>query len=45
MPGIEARPPERTETSSGFCASPNLAPTVFSILASAASTSAFSSFG
>ena len=32
MPGIESRAPERQETSSGFLASPNLAPMTFSIL-------------
>ena len=45
MPGIEARAPERTETSSGLLASPNLAPTTFSTAASAFSTSSFSSGG
>jgi hypothetical protein len=38
MPGIEARAPERTDTSSGLAGSPNLAPTVFSTEASACST-------
>jgi len=45
MPGIEARAPERTETSSGFLASPNLRPTIFSTLPSAAATCAFNSAG
>jgi hypothetical protein len=45
MPGMETRAPERTDTSSGFFGSPNLAPTISSILCSAASTSAFSSGG
>ena len=40
MPGMEARAPERTETSSGDVASPNVAPTALPISASAASTSA-----
>jgi len=43
IPGIEARAPERTETSSGFSASPNLRPTIFSTWASAALTCAVSS--
>ena len=38
IPGIDARPPERTETSSGLAASPNFAPTLFSTAASAAVT-------
>ena len=45
MPGIDARAPERTETSSGFDGSPNLAPTSFSMRAIAARTSASSAFG
>ena len=45
MPGIEARAPERTETKSGFAGSPNLAPTSFSIRATAPRMSASSSFG
>ena len=32
MPGIDARAPERTETSSGFLASPNFLPADFSSL-------------
>jgi len=39
MPGIEARAPERTETSSGLLASPNVRPTTCSTDASALSTS------
>ena len=39
MPGIDARAPERTETSSGERASPNVAPTALPTCASAASTS------
>ena len=38
MPGIEARAPERTETSSGRSGSPKLAPTASLDRASAAST-------
>jgi pyruvate,orthophosphate dikinase len=45
MPGIEARAPERTETSSGLLASPNRAPTIFSTTPSAFSTSSLSSGG
>ncbi len=41
MPGMEARAPERTDTSSGDLTSPNEAPTAWPISASAASTSAF----
>ncbi len=33
MPGIETRAPERTDTSSGFFASPNLRPSAFSMRA------------
>ena len=33
MPGIEARAPERTETSSGFWGSANFLPQISSILA------------
>ena len=33
MPGMEARAPERTETSRGFSLSPNFLPQIFSILA------------
>ena len=32
MPGMEARAPERTETSSGFSLSPNFLPVISSIL-------------
>ncbi len=42
MPGMEARAPERTLTSSGFSGSPNLAPMISSIWASAALISSFS---
>ena len=45
MPGMDAREPERTETSSGFATSPNFAPTVSPILAIAASTSRVSPAG
>ncbi len=45
MPGIEARAPERTDTSSGLAASPKRAPTIFSIAASAASSCGFRSAG
>ncbi len=45
MPGIEARAPERTETRSGFAGSPNLAPTSFSIRATALRMSASSALG
>ena len=38
MPGIEARAPERTETSSGFDGSPNFLPVACSVSAIAAST-------
>ena len=31
MPGMDARAPERTETSSGFSRSPNFLPVIFSI--------------
>ena len=31
MPGIEARAPERTDTSRGFSRSPNFLPVIFSI--------------
>ena len=33
MPGIEARAPDRTETSSGLAASPNALPVSFSTVA------------
>ena len=39
MPGIEARAPERTETSSGVCVSPNFMPVRRSMLCIAFSTS------
>ena len=39
MPGMEARAPERTETSSGAATSPKVAPTALPTTASAASTS------
>ena len=39
MPGMEARAPERTETSSGEVTSPKRAPTALPMWASAASTS------
>ena len=45
MPGIEARPPERTDTSSGFFGSPNPLPVILPIWSSAFSTCAFNSFG
>jgi hypothetical protein len=45
MPGIEARAPERTETSSGASASPKRRPITFSILPSAASASRFTASG
>ena len=38
MPGIEARAPERTETSSGLARSPNFLPVMRAICASPAST-------
>jgi hypothetical protein len=43
IPGIDTRAPERTETSSGSAASPNVLPTVFSMWRSASATSARSS--
>ena len=45
MPGIEARAPERTETSSGFFVSPKILPVSLPTCASAFSTCAFRSFG
>ena len=42
MPGIESRAPERTETSSGFFASPNFLPVCFSIEATPACICALS---
>ncbi len=41
MPGIDAREPERTETSSGCLSSPNLRPVFLATAASAFSTCAF----
>ena len=43
MPGIEARAPERTDTSSGLLVSPNLQPIRFSTCVTAAFTSSCSS--
>ncbi len=45
MPGIEARAPERTDTSSGESTSPNFAPTAVPISASAASASCLQTVG
>ena len=45
MPGMDARAPERTETSSGLPASPNLRPADFSTRARFSATVAFSSGG
>ncbi len=45
IPGIDLRAPERTETSSGFLASPNLVPMTDSTRPSARCTSAASAFG
>ncbi len=45
MPGIDARAPERTDTSSGFCGSPNVFAVMRPTAASAASTCGFKSFG
>ena len=45
MPGIETRAPERTETSMGREASPNLRPITRSTLAKAESASRFTSSG
>ena len=45
MPGMEARAPERTETSSGFSGSPNRDPTTDSMWSMPASTSAASASG
>ena len=45
MPGMEARAPERTETSSGFSRSPNLRPTDCSTLPRFSATAFFSSGG
>ena len=45
MPGIEARAPERTETRSGFPASPKVLPAILPTWASARATSSFSSGG
>ena len=41
----EARAPDRTDTKSGICGSPNLAPIACSTAASASATSAFSAAG
>ena len=45
MPGIDARAPERTDTSSGFFASPNFAPTSYTNNAIDARTSPSSALG
>ena len=45
MPGMDARAPERTETSSGFFGSPNFAPTTRSMRAMDARISPSSAFG
>jgi hypothetical protein len=45
MPGMEAREPERTETSSGLSMPPNTAPTASPIVRSAVSTSGLRSSG
>jgi hypothetical protein len=45
MPGIDTGAPERTDTSSGLRASPNVAPTSPSTAVMAASTSAASPAG
>ena len=45
MPGIEARAPERTETSSGLSRSPKVLPVMRPICASAAATCRSRSFG
>ena len=45
MPGIEARAPERTDTSSGLSGSPNFLTTTRSIFSSAASVSRFTASG
>jgi hypothetical protein len=45
MPGIEAREPERTETSSGFASSPKRAPAASPIRVSAVSTCGLSESG
>src|SRR5665811_388169 len=45
MPGIEARPPERTETSSGFLGSPKALPVSLPTWSSAFSTCAFNAPG
>jgi hypothetical protein len=45
IPGMDARAPERTETSSGFFLPPNFRPISFSTRASAARTCASSALG
>ncbi len=45
MPGIDARAPERTDTSSGCSGSPKRLPTAFSTRASASLTCFFSAGG
>jgi hypothetical protein len=45
MPGIDARAPERTETSSGLAGSPNFLPTDASTLASPRRDLGFQIFG
>jgi hypothetical protein len=45
MPGIEARAPERTETSSGLATSPNSLPVISSTLARPTLTCSVSSAG
>jgi hypothetical protein len=45
MPGIEAREPERTETSRGLSTSPKRAPTILPTSSSAAFTIGFNSSG
>jgi len=45
MPGIEARAPERTDTSSGLPGSPKVLPVSFSTVARPVRTWSFSSAG
>ena len=45
IPGIETRAPDRTDTSSGFFASPNLRPSAFSTRATLFATPSVSPFG
>jgi len=45
MPGIDTRAPERTDTSSGLAASPNVAPTGRFDVPEPCSTCAFNSAG